>query len=90
VTATLSEFKKVSRSGVVLRAASIVRTDLTLEVGGLQEVVSVAAEGQNNITIESQAISRGLDEQELRDLPAQQPRHPGLPHAQPEHCRRFR
>jgi hypothetical protein len=69
VTATLSGFKKVSRSGVVLRAASIVRTDLTLEVGGLQEVVSVTAEGQNNITIESQAISRGLDEQQLRDLP---------------------
>src|SRR5438128_1478258 len=69
VTATLSGFKKVARSGVVLRAASIVRTDLTLEVGELQEVVSVTAEGQNNITIESQSITRGLDEQQLRDLP---------------------
>jgi len=69
VTATLSGFKKVARSGVVLRAASVVRTDLTLEVGELQELVSVTAEGQNNITIESQSITRGLDEQQLRDLP---------------------
>jgi hypothetical protein len=69
VTATLSGFKTVRRTGVVLRAASIVRTDLALEVGGLQEVVSVTAEGQNNITLESQAIARGLDEQQLRDLP---------------------
>ena len=68
-TASLSGFKKVARSGVVLRAASIVRVDLTLEVGGLQEVVAVTAEGQNNIAIESQAIARGLDEQQLRDLP---------------------
>ena len=69
VTATLTRFKTMTRSGVVLRAASIVRADLILEVGGLQEVVSVTAEGQNNITIESQAIARGLDEQQLRDLP---------------------
>jgi hypothetical protein len=69
VTATLTGFKKVSRSGVLLRAASIVRTDLTLELGELQEVVSVTAEGQNNISIESQSIARGLDEQQLRDLP---------------------
>lgn len=69
VTATLSGFKKVVRTGVVLRAASIVRADLTLEVGGLQEIVTVTVEGQNNITLESQSIARGLDEQQLRDLP---------------------
>src|SRR5437773_9576248 len=69
VTATLSGFKTVTRSGVVLRAASVARTDLILEVGGLQEVVSVTAEGQNNITVESQSIARGFDEQQLRDLP---------------------
>ena len=69
VTATLTGFKKAERTDVVLRAASIVRTDLTLEVGGLQEVVSVTVEGQNNITLESQAIARGLDEQQLSDLP---------------------
>jgi hypothetical protein len=69
VSAALSGFKKVQRTGVVLRAASVVRTDLNLEVGGLEDLVTVTAEGQNNITIESQAITRGLDEQQLRDLP---------------------
>jgi Carboxypeptidase regulatory-like domain len=69
VTASLSGFRKVERSGVVLRAASVVRTDLHLELGRLEDVVTVTAEGQNNITLESQAITRGLDEQQLRDLP---------------------
>ena len=31
--------------------------------------VTVSAEASNNITLESQAIARGLDEQQLRDLP---------------------
>jgi hypothetical protein len=69
LAATLSGFKKVQRTGVVLRAASVVLADLHLEVGGLENVVTVTAEGQNNITLESQAIARGLDEQQLRDLP---------------------
>jgi hypothetical protein len=69
VTATLSGFKKVVRTGVELRAASVVRTDLNLEVGGIEDVVTVTAEGQNNITVESPSIARGLDEQQLRDLP---------------------
>ena len=69
VTATLSGFKKVQRTGVVLRAASVVLADLHLDVGGLEDVVTVTAEGQNNITLESQSIARGLDEQQLRDLP---------------------
>jgi hypothetical protein len=69
VAASLTGFKKLERTGVLLRAASVVRVDLQLEVGGLEDVVRVTAEGQNNITIESQAIARGLDEQQLRDLP---------------------
>jgi hypothetical protein len=68
VTASLSGFKKVERKGVVLRAASTALADVHLEVGGLESVVTVSA-GQNNITLESQAIARGLDEQQLRDLP---------------------
>src|SRR4029453_14465672 len=43
--------------------------DIHLEVGGLESVVTVNAEGQNNISLESQAIVRGLDAQQLRDLP---------------------
>jgi hypothetical protein len=31
--------------------------------------VTVAADAINNITLDSQAISRGLDEQQIRDLP---------------------
>jgi hypothetical protein len=68
VTASLSGFKKIERKGVVLRAASTALADMHLEVGGLESVVTVSA-GQNNITLESQAIARGLDEQQLRDLP---------------------
>jgi hypothetical protein len=68
VTASLSGFKKVQRTGIVLRAASTALADVHLEVGGLESVVTVSA-GQNNISLESQAIARGLDEQQLRDLP---------------------
>jgi hypothetical protein len=38
ISASLSGFKKVQRTGVVLRAASVVRTDLNLEVGGLADL----------------------------------------------------
>ena len=69
ITATLAGFKKVVRSGVVLRPASTALADIHLDVGGLEDVVTVTAEAQNNITIDSQAIARGLDEQQLRDLP---------------------
>ena len=69
VEARLAGFKTVKRVGVLLRAASVARADLQLELGRLEDVVTVTAEGQNNITLESQAISRGLDEQQLRDLP---------------------
>ncbi len=69
VTASLSGFRKTQTTGLVLRAASIVHADLRLEVGGLEDVITVRAEGQNNITLESPAIARGLDEQQLRDLP---------------------
>ena len=69
VSASLSGFKKNQTTGLVLRAASVVHVDLHLEVGGLEDVVTVRAEGQNNIALESPAIARGLDEQQLRDLP---------------------
>jgi hypothetical protein len=69
VEARLSGFKTVKRTGLLLRAASTARADLQLEVGRLEDIVTVTAEGQNNITLESQAITRGLDEQQLRDLP---------------------
>ena len=69
VEVSLAGFKKVKREGLLLRAAAVALADIQLEVGGLDEVIQVTAEGQNNITLDSQAISRGLDEQQLRDLP---------------------
>ncbi len=69
VTAALSGFKKVQRTGIVLRAASTALADVRLEVGGLESTVTVNAEGQNDIALESPAIVRGLDAQQLRDLP---------------------
>jgi carboxypeptidase family protein len=65
----LEGFKKFERTGVVLRAASIARVDGRLDVGQKQETVIVTADAINNITLESQAIARGLDAQQLRDLP---------------------
>jgi hypothetical protein len=42
VTATLTGFKKTQRTGIVLRAASVARADVHLEVGGLESVVTVS------------------------------------------------
>src|SRR4051794_9946735 len=64
-----TNFKKFERTGVVLRAAATALVDVSLTVGGINETVTVAADAINNITLESQAISRGLDEQQLHDLP---------------------
>ena len=69
IEATVAGFKKVQRTGVLLRATAVVRADLQFEIGRIEDVVTVTAEGQNNITLESQAIARGFDEQQLRDLP---------------------
>jgi hypothetical protein len=69
VEVTLAGFKKYERPGVFLRASSVARADARLEVGGQTETVTVTAASLTNITLESQAIARGLDEQQLRDLP---------------------
>src|SRR5215208_838941 len=62
-------FKKFERTGVLVRAAGTALVDVTLEVGNVNETVIVSGEALNNITLESQAIARGLDEQQLHDLP---------------------
>ena len=63
-----ASFKKVERTGVLVRAAGNALVDITLEVGGVSETITVSGE-PNNITLDSQAISRGLDSQQLHDLP---------------------
>jgi hypothetical protein len=62
-------FKKFEQTSVLVRAAGTALVDVSLEVGGVTETVTVSGEGANNITLESPAISRGLDEQQLHDLP---------------------
>jgi hypothetical protein len=69
VEVVTTNFKKAERTGVLLKASAIALVDIKLELGALTETVTVSAEAQNNITLESQAIARGLDEQQLRDLP---------------------
>jgi len=69
VEVVTTQFKKYERPGVVLRAAGTALVDVRLEIGALTEVVTVSAEPINDITLESPAIARGLDEQQLRDLP---------------------
>ena len=64
-----ANFKKFERPGVLVRAAGTALVDITLEVGGVNETVTVSGDALNNVTLESQAISRGLDEQQLHDLP---------------------
>jgi len=62
-------FKKFERTGVVLRAAGTALVDVTLELGSLNETVTVSADVLNNITLDNPAIARGFDEQQLHDLP---------------------
>ena len=54
---------------MLVRAAGTALVDVTLELGSVNETVTVAGDALNNITLESQAIARGLDEQQLHDLP---------------------
>jgi hypothetical protein len=69
IEVTTPNFKKFERTGVVLRAAGTALVDVKLELGGRTETVTVTGEAINNITLDSGAIARGLDEQQLHDLP---------------------
>jgi len=69
IEVTTAKFKKFERPGVVLRAASTALVDAKLELGSVTESVTVSAEALNNITLDSGSIARGLDEQQLHDLP---------------------
>ncbi len=62
-------FKKFEQTNVLVRASQTALVDVTLEVGALSETVTVSGEAASNITLDSQAISRGLDAQQLHDLP---------------------
>jgi carboxypeptidase family protein len=61
-------FKKYEEPGVVVTTGAVTRVDARLSLGGVTETVTVSAEGAN-IVVESPAVSVGLDQQQLRDLP---------------------
>jgi hypothetical protein len=69
VIVEIQGFKKYEQGDLVLRAASVARVDPQLELGTQSETVVVSATGINNITLDSGGISRGLDAQQIRDLP---------------------
>src|SRR4029079_4529186 len=69
IEVTTPNFKEFKQTGVVLRGAGSVNLDVKLELGSRTETVTVTAEAINNITTDSGAIARGLDEQQLHDLP---------------------
>ena len=54
-------FKKVERTGVVVRTGGVARVDFRLELGGVAETVTVSADALNNIVLESPSVSVGLD-----------------------------
>ena len=62
-------FKKFEKTSVLVRTSGTALVDVALEVGGVSETITVSGEAANNITLDSQAISRGLDAQQLHDLP---------------------
>ena len=64
-----TNFKKAERTGIILIASGTALADVKLEIGSVSETVTVSAEANNNITLESQAVAVGLDAQQLRDLP---------------------
>jgi hypothetical protein len=64
-----TSFKKYEQTGVVVRTGVPTRVDAKLELGGVTETVTVSAEAKSDIVMESPAVARGIDEQQLRDLP---------------------
>jgi hypothetical protein len=69
VEVVTTSFKKIQKTGIAVSTGAVARVDFKLEVGGLAETVTVSAEPANNITLESPAVSSGLDAQQIRDLP---------------------
>ena len=69
VEVVTTSFKKIERPGVVVKTGAASLADIKLELGAVAETVTVSAEVQNNIVLESPSVSVALDAQQLRDLP---------------------
>lgn len=68
VTAEIQGFKKASRSGFVLTADGRLTADLALDVGGITEVVQVAAVAGETVNRTSGEIARTIDGNQVRDM----------------------
>ena len=68
VEAELEGFKKTRQTGFVLSADARLTADLTLEVGGLTEVVEVMSVAGESVNRTSGEISRTIDGAQVRDM----------------------
>jgi hypothetical protein len=68
VTAEIEGFKKARRSGFVLTADGRLTADLALELGGITEVVQVAAVAGETVNRTSGEIARTIDGDQVRDM----------------------
>jgi outer membrane receptor protein involved in Fe transport len=68
VTASLSGFKTVAQDGIDVSAASVVTIDLLLPVGGVEETVTVSAEGPI-VDTKTSTIATKIDREMLDKLP---------------------
>jgi hypothetical protein len=70
VEVTVAKFKKFEQGGVIVRTGGVARVDVRLEVGPISEAVQVTVQARAHvIELDSPAVARGLDAQQLRDLP---------------------
>src|SRR4051812_23705328 len=68
VTAELAGFKKLQQTGIPITAGASAVVNLTMEVGGLSEVVSVQADAAV-VDLGKIDVGRNLNEREIHNLP---------------------
>ncbi len=71
VTTETAGFKPVTRSGITLRVEQVARIDFTLEVGGVQEKVTVTGEPPL-LEASTSSVGQVVDNQKIVDLPLNQ------------------
>lgn len=64
----VSGFKRASRSGIVLNVSETARVDFTLEVGGVNETVTVS-EAPPEVNTSTPELGRTIQSQEITNLP---------------------
>ena len=88
VEVVTTNFKKFERTGVLLRAAGTALVDVTLEVGGINETVTVVGRCDQQHHARQPGHRARSRRAAAPRPPAQQPRHPVVPAPQPQRRRR--